>query len=145
MFEDLERRRGEVERTRENSSRLAEAFAKFETTGQGTIEFEDRIDFGLTFIEEPYMAYGTQIDLDALSELLDVDPGTTPPLPLCSGMVTKWDQDDRDYYLGAWVAVIVYFPPGDTIAVPTTIQPTMQHFFSFTATAMKDVSPDLRD
>lgn len=145
MFEDLERRRGEVERTRENSSRLAEAFAKFETTGQGSMEFEDRIDFGLTFIEEPYMAYGAQIDIDDLSELLDVDPNDTPPLPLCSGLVTKWDQDDRDFYLGAWVAVTVYFPPTSSIVVPIDLQPTMQHFFSFTGTAMKDVPPDLRD
>lgn len=141
MFEELERRRGEIERHRENSARLAQVFQRFETTGQGSVEFEERVDFGLTFIEEPYMNYGAQVDIEALQDLLGLAPEVQPSLPLSSGMVTAWDQDDRDFYTGAWVAVTVFFPD---ILVPPDTPVYMSHHFTFTAIAMKDVPVDLR-
>ncbi len=136
----LEQRRADIARHRENRARHAQMMAKFETVGQGGKEFEDRIDFGLTFIEEPHMGYGSALDLDELADLLDLEPGADPPLPLCSGMVTEWDRDDRDFYVGAWVAVRVYFP--ETVAVDEL---RMSHYFSFQATAIKDVPVDVRD
>jgi hypothetical protein len=142
MFEALEGRRAEIERHAENAARLAQVFQKFETTGQGSIEFEDRVDFGLTFIEEPYMNYGAQIDVEALGDLLGLEPEVPPSLPISSGMVTAWDQDDRDFYTGAWVAVTVFFPDA---AVPVDTAVYMNHHFTFTAIAMKDVPVDLRD
>lgn len=146
-FSDLERRRGEVERHKENTARLAFFFQRLRTTGQGTVEFEDRIDFGMTFIEEPFMAYGSYVDLDDLGTLLDVSEGETPPMPLCSGSVTQWDQDDRDFYVGAWVSVVVSFPTISNIevTVPVDLQPVVEHHFSFSAIAIKDVNPELVD
>jgi hypothetical protein len=144
FFDDLEGRRADVERNEENSGRIAEAFARFKSTGLGSVEFPKRVNFGLTFIEEPYMSYGCHIDLDALDDLLDNQPGTkTPPMPHCTGFVTDWDRDDRGFYVGAWVGAHVWFPyeanvwPG--------LQVDILHHYSFKAVAIKDVPIDQRD
>ena len=143
FFQDLERQRGEVERHRENSARLAQSFAKFETIGQGYIQFEDVVDFGLTFIEEPFPTYGAACDLDELAELLDLEPDMDPAIPITSGMVTEWDQDDRGFYLGAWVAVKVYYPAEDQVAVDVDLP--IRHYFTFAGIALKDIPLDVRD
>lgn len=143
-FDDLEARRGEVERHQENSARLAEAFARMRSTGQGSIEFAERVDFGLTFIEEPYMSYGCFIDLDDLDDKLENEAGTTtPPMPICSGFVTDWDRDDRGFYVGAWVGVRVWFPYEANVWPELEVE--MFHHFSFKAIALKDVPIDIRD
>jgi hypothetical protein len=144
FFEDLERRREEVERHQENSARLAEAFARMKSTGQGSIEFSERVDFGLTFIEEPYMSYGCYLDLDELDDLLDNEQGTTsPPMPLCTGFVTDWDRDDRGFYVGAWVGVRVWFPYESNVWPELELE--IMHHYSFKAVAIKDVPMELRD
>lgn len=139
FYEEQERARGEQERHKENAARLAQAYAEFDTTGQGSIEFEQRVNFGLTFIEKPIVAYGTEIDVDALDELLDNDSETNnvPALPLCTGFVTEWDRDDRDFYIGCWIAARVSFPSSP--AVPTETPVALTHHFTFSAIAMKDV------
>lgn len=144
FFNDLEDRRAEVERHQENSARIAEAFGRFRSTGQGSIEYPERIDFGLTFIEEPYMSYGSYIDLDDLDDKLENEAGTTvPPLPVCSGFVTEWDRDDRGFYVGAWVAARVWFPYEANVRPDLEVE--IFHHFSFKAVAMKDVDPEIRD
>lgn len=145
LFVDVERRRAEVERHQENAARFAEAFGKYRSTGQGSIEFESRIDFGLTFIEEPYMSYGCVIDIDELADKLGDDPATTgrtPPLPICTGYVTDWDRDENDFYTGAWVGVRVWFPYESEVSPSEPVR--IVHHFSFKAVAMKDVPLDLR-
>lgn len=145
LYEETSQYRAEVERHRENKPRLANAYARFMTTGQGSIEFEKRIDFGLTFIERPYVAYGTQIDLDDLDDLLgkESEDNGVPALPMCSGLVTEWDQDERDFYVGCWVACRVWFPPDPP--VPADIPVEVYHDFTFQAIAMKDVPLDVRN
>ncbi len=143
LFDDLERRHAERDRHQENSGRLAQAFAKFHSVGQGSIEFGRRVDFDLTFIEEPYVTYGAQIDLDELGELLATPVADPPPLPSASGFVTEWDIDERGFYTGCWCAVSVYFPT--TLAVPVDAKVDMFHHFTFTAIAIKDVPVDVRD
>lgn len=144
IFNDLEQRRGDVERDQENSGRVAEAFARFRSTGQGSIEFPERVDFGLTFIEEPYMSYGFMIDLDTLDDLLENEQGTkTPPIPMCSGAVTSWDRDDRGFFVGAWVGVHVWFPYEANVWPDLDVE--MFHHYSFKAVAIKDVPIDLRE
>ena len=142
----LERRRAEIERHAENTARYAEAFQKLKSVGQGSIEFSQKIDFGLTFIEEPYMSYGCQIDLDELGRLVGDDPSydsTIPPLPICSAFVTEWDQDENDFYIGAWVAARVWFPYESNVSTTERIE--VNHHFSFKAVALKDVPLDVRD
>lgn len=144
MFvDDNEWRRAELERHRQNSARLATAWATFRSTGQGGMEFEDRCDFGLTFIEKPRVAYGSFLDLDALGELIDHEAGETPPMPSVSGFVTDWDVDARGFYVGAWVACAVRFDALD--AVDATVMVEVQHDFTFTAVAMKDLPMDESD
>lgn len=143
MSRELERFRGEVERQRENSARFATAYAEYESTGQGGIEFGKRANFGLTFIEKPVVSYGAVVDLDALSDLLDVDPKDMPPLPIVTGYVTEWDRDDRGFYIGAWCAARVFFDPLDAVAADVNVR--CEHDFSFTAVAMKDIPLDQTD
>lgn len=138
----LEDQRAELARHRENTARLALAFARFETTGQGTIEFEERVDFGLTYIEEPFISYGCQIDMDNLADALGLDDGATPPLPQSTGFVTEWDIDDRGFYTGAWVAASIFDP---TLQIPTDVDLVIDHHFSFQAIGLKDIPLDLTD
>lgn len=145
----------EVERHKENSARLAMANTKYSTTGQGSIQFRKRFDFGLTFIEEPWMNYGAYIDVDELADRLNIDSGINDPcpLPLSTGFVTEWDRDERDFYIGAWMGVRVWFPESVSpaaeiqitvagamdIAIPIGIQADMHHYFTFSGIAIKDV------
>ncbi|NUS01908.1 MAG: hypothetical protein HOV97_05015 [Nonomuraea sp.] len=139
---ELEIARAELERHRQNSARLAMAYANFETTGQGTLEFEQRVDFGLTFIERPFPQYCAEVDLDELGDQLGLEPGETPPLPVVSGFVTDWDTDDRGFYTGAWVAASVVDP---TAQIPLDTSLTINHYFTFQAVAIKDIPPDVTD
>ena len=143
LFTDLENQRGELARHRENHARLAQAFARFQTTGQGSIEFERRVDFEITFIEEPYATYGCEINMDELGELLGTPVADTPALPSASGFVTSWDVDERGFYTGCWCAVSVYYP--SQAGVPADAKVYMRHHFTFTALGMKDVPIDVRD
>ena len=140
---DLENRRGEVERHDENSGRIAEAFARMRSAGQGSIEFSERVDFGLTFIEEPFMSYGSHVDTDELDNLLDSNPTSTlqTPLPICTGYITEWDRDDRGFYVGAWVGVRVWFPYEADVWPDLEVE--IFHHYSFKAVAIKDVPIDL--
>lgn len=142
MTWEMEQARAELARHRENSARLALAFAKFESTGQGTVEFEERVDFGLTFIEKPYITYACEIDLDELANQVGSTEDETPVLPLVSGYVTEWDIDDRGFYTGAWMAAVVFDPSG---VLPTDVQIVIDHHFTFTAIAIKDVPLDVTD
>lgn len=142
MIDPLEEQRAELARHRENSARMALTFARFESTGQGTVEFDHRVDFGLTFIEEPFVSYGCQIDMEALADLLGMDETASVPLPQSTGFVTEWDTDDRGFYTGAWVAASVYDPTGQ---IPTGSDMVLDHHFTFQAVALKDIPLDLTD
>lgn len=156
IVESLDYRRETAARHRENGARHAESYARFTTTGQGSIEYSERVDFDLTFIEEPIVAYGCYVDADRLGSLQN---RADVVLPNCTGYVTEWDTDDRDFYIGCWVAVRVHFPLEDfqtetEIILGTTPFPTINtvmnqavvsHYFTFAAIAMKDVPLDVTD
>ena len=118
---DLETRRAADARHRENRARLANANALFESTGLGAIEFEDVHDFGLTFIERPFIAIGHGIDVDALSASLEVDEESAELLlPHVTTYVVEWDRDERGYYVGAWCAANVTFD--SQLALPEDVE-----------------------
>ena len=135
---DLERRRAADARHHENRARLAMAYARFDSEGSGSMEFEDGVDFGLTFIEQPYVTTGHVIDLDELAEALGLDEGVTPPIPQVSSYVTEWQIDDRGFYVGAWCAAVV-----SDMALPEGVTVSIQHHFTFSAVAIKDVPIDV--
>lgn len=144
-LDELDKRRGQVEITAENSARLAHAYGSATTTGQGTVQIEDRIDFQTAFVEMPYLSGDSLVDMDALADVLGLDPEVVDdiPLPHCSRFVVEWDQDDRDFYIGAWVAVKVSFDSLDGVA--TDAQPVITHHFTFSAIALKDIPLDASD
>jgi hypothetical protein len=139
LYQVQEYHRQELDRHKENAARLAFAYGDFVSTGQGSVENEKRIDFGLTFIEKPYVTYGAELDLEDLDDQLgkESEDNGMPALPVTQGYVTEWDRDDRDFYIGCWVAARVYFPP--IPAVDTDVMVRVTHHFSFSAIAMKDV------
>lgn len=143
MFDDLESRTADREAIKENTARLASAYSHYRSTGQGSIEFARRTDFGLTFIEKPFVSYCAVVDLDDLAELLDIDGGEDTPMPLVSGMVTEFDIDERGFYIGAWTGARVYFPITDGVALDAAVK--VEHHFTFQAVAIKDVPLDVLD
>jgi hypothetical protein len=148
LLDDAEDRRFEAERHRENSGRLAIASATFTSKGQGTWQHNKRVAFGATFTERPMVTYGAVCDIDDLADELNLDPEDVV-LPLSSGYVSDWDQDDRGFYLGCWVAASVGFRHIDmAIAggpVEAEAMPVIEHHFTFSAIGIKDIPPDLPD
>ena len=142
LIDDLDRRRERANQTSENSARLAQAYATFTTDGQGTIQYEHEVEFGLTFIEEPVVSYGAFCDVDDLAELQGVEDTDDVRLPLLSGYVVNWNVDDRGFYVGCWVGVRVYFPPGEA---DPGLKPQIDHHFTISGMAMKDIPFDATD
>lgn len=122
-------RLAELQRHRENRARLAFAYHRVVSEGYGTVEFEERVDFGLTFVERPFVSCGFQIEID--------DRETA--FPTATGYVTDWDTTDRDHYVGCWVAVVVAQPPDATVFPDVKIW----HDFTFSAIALKDIPTEL--
>lgn len=143
LLDDVDRRRERAARDVENSARLAHAYATFYSQGQGTIQHPKRVKFGVTFIEKPYVGYANVVDVNELADELGVEDTDDVPLPICTGYVIEWDQDDRDFYTGCWIAARVHFADAD--AVPEDATPEIEHHFTFQAIAMKDVPTDSRD
>lgn len=142
LLDDLDRRRERAQRDAENGARMAQAYAVFTTTGQGTSQYEQRVSFGLTFIEKPVISYASMCDMEELADVLEVD-AEDAVLPVCAGYVTEWDQDERDFYTGCWLAARVTFPSAD--AIDPEAMPVIEHHFTFSATGMKDIPPNLAD
>lgn len=142
LLDDLDKRRGQVEITQENRARLSQAYGSVISTGQGTFQFEDPIDFGITFIERPFVSDSHVIDLEALADVLNVDPDLVP-IPHSTGTVSHWDQDENDFYIGAWVTVKVSFDLSDL--VDFSLSPVIEHHFTFHGIAMKSIPVDLSD
>jgi hypothetical protein len=127
-----------VSQTRENSTRFAQAFGSFDTTGWGEVAFEDCFEFGLTFIEEPFPAYSFSVELEE-----NDDPLVDTRFPRCSGGIWKWKRNKRGFYVGAWCLVTVE----SQSAFITTAEPEpdypLRHFFTFSGKAMKDLPSHL--
>src|SRR5689334_218491 len=105
LLDDLDRRRETANRHRENSGRLAQAYASFTSTGEGTLEYEERIDFNIIFTERPFVSHTCVMDTASLKNLIG-----RVVLPHVTAYVTEWDTDEKDFYTGCWVAVRVDFP-----------------------------------
>ncbi len=147
---DLWQRETDLARDAANKGGPAAAFSFAVTRGEGAFSIARRIDFGLTFIEEPFMAYGCVIDID---DVIDAgftepdDPGgpadsgvrRIPQLPTCTGYVTDWDKDEQDNWIGAWVAVQVNYPIEDDPPAEGYGSFPIRHHFTFQAVAIKDL------
>lgn len=117
--------RGRVEQTRENSARHAICYTQVATLGMGEVLVETVLPFDCTFVEQPRVAYGFSLDGDLL-----VDGN----FPSSSGGVWKWQQDHREYYLGAYVYFVISGGDGNLDLI---------HDFTFTGIAIKDLPEHL--
>ena len=133
-FSPLNDRLSESARHRENRGRLTHVYSRVKTEGYGTYEFEERIDFDLTFIERPFIAVGHQVDADQAQV---EDEAGDVFLPQCTGYVTEWDTTSSDHYVGCWVAVSV--EPSAFFTLPEGDGPVIFHDFVWSAIAIKDL------
>lgn len=136
LLDDLDRRREQTSRHRENSGRLAQAYASWTSTGGGLLEYEERIDFGVIFTERPFISHACVVDTAALKELIG-----RVAMPHVTAYVTEWDTDEKDLYTGCWVAVRVDFALADMLDYYTQV--VVDHDFTFTGVAIKDLGTDL--
>lgn len=139
----VNQRLADAARHAENKGRLAFASHRVRTDGQGTVEFEDTVSFGLTFVERPFISTGFQIDMDQAREALDVPDNDDIFLPQVTGYVTEWDKTERDHYVGCWVAVSVTYPPSELADYAVDAQVGIWTDFTFSAIAIKDIPTDL--
>lgn len=125
VLQAMENRRGYIEQLRENTSRQAQSFNFVQTTGIGEIRLPTALTFICTFVERPAVAYGWTVE----SDLPD------GPLPTSTGGVYGWVVDARGFYLGCYVYVVV----------GGAGRPVIQHDFTFSGTATKDLPEHLLD
>jgi len=157
VVETIEAHRGKVEQIRENTARLASAYATYSTEGDGEFLLDEPHLFGCTFTERPIVAYGFSMgDSDNEDQLV------IGKLPTANGGVRRWVTDVRGFYIGAYVFFTV-----DTATVARTTAPTgaedppslfsppdpnaatplyrVDHDFTFTGIALKDLPEYLLD
>lgn len=133
-----ETQRAALDRNKENRARLAFTSHTFNVktsaAAGGLVEFPGCAEFGLAFINIPFLATGVHYDLD------EADPDETGALPpQITGFVTDWDQNELGFYTGAYCGVVVAWQG------PFTDDDfTFQVDFTFNGLAMKDVDPDVR-
>lgn len=133
-WQNMEDRRRQLLQTQENSTRLAQAFAHFTTTGWGEWTIPHVVRFDCTFVEKPTVAHGYAIEDE---DLVDTR------FPRGWGGVYRWQQNYKGFYTGAWVFFIV---ETQSLTIDTfEDEPgyTLTHFFHFTGMALKDVPAHL--
>lgn len=82
----------------ENSARGAWSWGTVHTKGWGEVILDEPIMFGLTYVDEPTVAYGFVLDDD--DQLVD------GRFPRCSGGVMRWVREGQ-FYVGAHVFICV--------------------------------------
>lgn len=131
-WEELEGRREYLKRNAENETRSAYAYARYRTTGWGETTFDGCFEFGLTFIEEPFVNYGMALSDDGP----DLD-GKATRYPRAWGGVYRWKKNTNGFYTGAWMFTIVetqsYYIP-TALTDPNYI---IDHSFTFYGKATK--------
>ena len=128
----LQTRQALVNQTAENAGRNAVYEATCLSSGSGHFLQPDAVMFDATFVQQPQIYYGHYVDGKQFL--------TTGILPTISGGVYKWVQDVRGFFLGAQV----YYAVLDT-GVPGASAVIVEHHFTFSGIAIKDVAPDLLD
>lgn len=135
-WDNLEDHRRHLLQTQENSTRLAQAFAHFTTTGWGEWTMQNVARFDCTFIEKPTVAHGIAIEGQDL---------VATRFPRAWGGVYKWQINNKGFYVGAWCFFVV---ETQSLLIDTfELEPnyTLTHFFHFTGLATKDVPAHLME
>jgi hypothetical protein len=128
--------RGELANRRqvaENGMRLAFSWGFASTSGWGEFEIPDAVEFDCAFIDEPAVTYGYSLDGDKLVK---------KRFPRAWGGVSKWLQDERGFFVGAHVFVVVdTLSPAEIAGVPEA-DPNydLDHTWQFAGTGIKALS-----
>jgi hypothetical protein len=128
-----EARRAALSRNAENKARMAFSSGTFALSGEGLAEFEDAIEFGLAYLERPFVMTGITLEWD----LGDFPDGTLPPH--VTGYVFDWEVNEFGHYTGAWCAARIEW---GGVVVPEDFE--FEIDFTFKGIAMKDVDPEVR-
>lgn len=126
LVSSIEARRNRIEQVRENSARHAWSYCQLNSHGIGEIQLATVVNFDCTFIEEPRIATGFQVDGDLLID---------GSFPTVTAGVWKWARDAREFYTGAYVFFVVSGDPGYDL----------QHDFTFSGIAIKDLPEHLME
>lgn len=111
----------------ENSARHVQVYKFYNTTGTGGgILFDEPVDFGVIFTEQPAVSYGFALDESVAQDLADGD------YPTSSGGVFEWSTTVRGLYVGATVFVVV----GSQLLLTSY---SLTHTFTFSGIGVKDV------
>lgn len=147
VFGDLEQRRQRVDQIRENTPRLARAYATYETQGWGEIIVPTVQHFGCTFITEPYFSSGIVMRGDSTSEA--DGQLVSGRYPRVTAGIWRWAHDARGYWIGAYVFFVVetvgfQFTSGE---VPSSVDPNYRiaHKMIFEGVSFKDFNVNKLD
>ena len=146
LFGALEARRGVLERTRENSARLARSYGTHVTTGWGEMVVNTPILFGCTFLAAPAVTAGLVVDSSGTGGDDDADgPLVAGRFPRVQAGVWRWVTDINGHYTGAYVFFVVetvgYQMTGGVM--PATSDPGyhLTHHLLFEGISYKDFNP----
>lgn len=103
-----------------NGAQQQSAGTTFATTGNGTFNMPDAFMFGYSFINQPTMTYGCELD--------NYDPDSDIAI-ISQGYTWGWIQDDQNLYVGAYIGVRIFDGPATALAT---------HHFHFRELALKD-------
>lgn len=138
-MDELTRQSSDRARNSENRGRLAHAYGRFVTSGPGSIEFTEPLQFECTFVELPFISTGHYLDINDWANVLDRGPRDLTSFPQATAYVIDWDLNDRGFYIGAWCGAAISYP-GD---IPLDVQIEIRHHFTFSGNAIKDFDPSL--
>jgi hypothetical protein len=68
LLEDLDRRREQVQITKENSAWLAHSYPTVVSEDQGTPQHPSRIAFNTLYIEKPFVSHAGEMDINELAD-----------------------------------------------------------------------------
>lgn len=117
------------DQVRENSARHAFVYKTFTSLGSGELVFEDVVDFGLWFSEQPMVSYGFALDDTVEQTLIDGD------FPMATGGVIAWRRNVRGLYIGATCFAAI---TGSALTY-TTYDYSLVHHFTFSGIGVKDI------
>ena len=115
----------------ENSARDGTQRIVVSTTGVGTTQLVALQQFSNPFTVKPHIAYGSEITL--MPDLAIYSA------PACSGSVSRWERDERGFYIGCYLLVTVLV----SSLTGSTPQCRALHHFSMSGIAFKDLGEDI--
>lgn len=122
----------------ENSARPGTSYHQIQTYGVGQIRALTPLTFDLTFTSEPVFTSGSIV-------LAQPDPNLYSA-PVGTPQIFSWVINDKRFYVGAFLIFDVQpsLPKSGAGTVPGLKAILMSHNLTFTATAYKELGPDVQ-